>query len=122
MKKLLAVLFIALFVFFLNFRIYVYNLPFSEKELDKLGIYSKIPKQIAQDNVMNLVLYLKDGQELPDFFNEKEKKHMEDVKYLVNLAILLFYSTFIMSLFLIILCRRNLSKIRLKNLPKPQVI
>ncbi len=97
--KILFVISIFLLIIFGNFKLYSLNFNFYKKEFLKLNIYDKIPE--ADKHVLNLINYFKDKEELNNFFNEKEKLHLRDVKNLINIAFIIFYISLI--LFLIIL-------------------
>ncbi len=102
LNKILKILFIivlVLLILFASFKIYSLNLKFYQKEYIKLNIYDRVPA--ADSHIKNLFNYFNDKEELSDFFNEKEKLHLKDVKYLINLAFIIFYILLI--LFLILL-------------------
>ncbi len=111
MKKLLLALTIILFVVLLNFRFLVFNQEFYHKEFEKLGVYEKFGQEEADKNTDFLISYLKNSQPLEtEFFNEKEKLHLQDVKSLINKAIFLFYSALVFLIALLIVNRKNLAK------------
>ena len=109
--KLLLVLTIIIFIPLITFRFLVFNLDFYEKEFTKLNVYDKFPKETADENIKELISYLKNKDSLEtDFFNEKEKQHLIDVKNLINKAISLFYLTLFLLIIFLILNYKSLSK------------
>lgn len=110
-KKLLLVLTIILFIPLINFRLLVFNLDFYEKEFTKLNVYDKFSKETAEENTQELISYLKNKGSLEtEFFNEKEKQHLIDVKNLINKAINLFYLISFLLILFLVLNYKNLSK------------
>lgn len=111
MKKLLLTLTIILFVVLLNFRFLVFNEKFYHEEFEKLGAYEKFGQEEVNKNTDFLISYLKNNQQLEtEFFNEKEKLHLQDVKFLIDKTILLFYLTLILLITLLIVNRKNLAQ------------
>ncbi len=109
-KEILLIIGLILFIFLLNFKLLVYNVDFYNKELDKLNI--TIPRELAETNVDNLISYFKSEKELTtNFFNEKEKLHLSDVKDLINKTTTLFYIILVLLIILIALNYKNLGKL-----------
>ncbi|MBI2499689.1 TIGR01906 family membrane protein [Candidatus Woesearchaeota archaeon] len=112
-KEVVLIIVLVLFIFLLNFKLLVYNTGFYDKEIDRLNI--TISRELAETNINNLISYFKDEKELTtNFFNEKEKLHLKDVKGLINKTLALFY---IILILLIILIASNY-----KNLKKPFIL
>jgi len=108
-KELVLIVAVILFIFLLNFKLLVYNTDFYSKELDKLNII--IPRELAETNINNLISYFKDEKELTtNFFNEKERLHLKDVKNLVGKTITLFYIILVLLIILIALNYKKLGK------------
>jgi len=108
-KGVVLIITLILFIFLLNFKLLVYNTNFYSKELDRLNI--TIPRELAETNINNLISYFKSEKELTtNFFNEKEKLHLRDVKGLINKTIVLFYITLALLIILIALNYKNLKK------------
>ncbi|MEK6834739.1 MAG: TIGR01906 family membrane protein [Nanoarchaeota archaeon] len=100
LNKLLKILFVislVLLIVTLNFKLLALNFNYYQKEFSKLNVYDKIPE--ADKFSLNLINYYKDKEELSNFFNEKEKLHLNDIKELIRKGNLLFY----LSLILVIL-------------------
>ncbi len=101
MKKTsyLLIILLILLVFLLSYRLLVFNEVFYKKEFLKYNIYDKFSKEEVDKNVNELVGYLNNKNTLEtDFFNEKEKLHLKDVKSLIQTSFIIFDIT----LFLII--------------------
>ncbi|MEK6835934.1 MAG: TIGR01906 family membrane protein, partial [Nanoarchaeota archaeon] len=63
----------------------------------------KIPKEIADKETLNLINYLNNKQELTtEFFNEREKLHLQDVKNLIQKTFLIFYIALILFIIMLI--------------------
>ncbi|MFH1591761.1 MAG: DUF1461 domain-containing protein [Candidatus Woesearchaeota archaeon] len=111
LKRVFLILSIVVFVLLLNFRFLVFNFGFYEKEFDKYGVYEKIPENVALENTKELLGFLKGGGELEtDFFNEKEKLHLGDVRGLIKGALFLFYVSLVLLILMIYLNRKKLGK------------
>jgi len=93
----------------LSFRIIVFNESIYEKEILKNNI------NYEKEEITNLISYLKSGEEL-NFFNEKERMHLIDVKNLIDNTIYILY--FLTAAFLIFIYRnyKYFSKISLISL------
>ena len=106
MNKLLKFIFILtliLLITTLNFKLLALNFNFYQKEFSKLDIYEIIPKEIADKETLNLINYLNNKQELTtEFFNEREKLHLQDVKNLIQKTFLIFYIALILFIIMLI--------------------
>jgi integral membrane protein (TIGR01906 family) len=84
---------------FVPFRLLVFNEPFYNYELNKLGVYEELGKEKTQQLINQALYFLDTGNgNLPDF-NEREVSHLHDVKQLVDI----FLITGSLSIFLLIL-------------------
>src|SRR3989344_3528071 len=96
-EKILLAVTIIICVVLLNFRIYVFNTEYYEEEFRKLGVYNTFPKEEANEQLNHLINYLKTDQPLTStFFNEKEKKHLEDVQRLIQKTLIIFYCSIVL--------------------------
>ncbi len=103
MNKILKSIFILtliLLIISLNFELLALNFEFYKKEFSKFNVYEKIPD--ADKHALNLINYFKDKEELSNFFNEKEKLHLKDVKNLFKKIFLIFYISLILTISLLI--------------------
>lgn len=92
MIKRYFIIIIPFLIILLNFKFLVYDTGFYEQEFEKNNVYEKIQKETAKENILLLIGYFKNKNELTtDFFSEKEKLHLKDVKNMVNYAIYLPY-------------------------------
>lgn len=105
--KILFIIVLVLLILFASFKIYSLNFKFYQKEYIKLNVYEKVPD--ADTYIKNLFNYFNNKEELSDFFNEKEKLHLKDVKYLISLAVIIFYILLILFLILsaYFICKKN---------------
>ena len=100
---------LAFLLFFLNFRLVLFNEGFYKKEFEKFDIYEEIPDadQINSD----VLSYFRSSDNLikNDFFNENEKMHLFDVRLVIRNVLFLFYSLLAIFLVLVVLMRRIFS-------------
>ena len=86
------IILIPIVIILLNFSILAFDDNYYKKQFEKNNIYEKIPKEQADKEAENLINYLKQGKELQgDFFNEKEKQHLVDVRTIIKRLIGLLY-------------------------------
>lgn len=90
---------IASFLYLVSFRIIVFDRDIYRSEFQKYGIYDKFPgTDIDKINSDLLDYFMHEKKEVPigtDFFNEKEKAHLMDVKFLIRVVLFSFYSGFL---------------------------
>lgn len=98
MKKIifLQALFLALLIILFGFKLTVFNISFYEREFEKNNVYENVPE--ADRYKDEIIGYLQQGKPL-ESFNEQEARHMQDVKRIVDVLILLFYLSLIMFVF-----------------------
>jgi integral membrane protein (TIGR01906 family) len=113
---LITLLIISTFLF--HFQSLLYDIDFYDNEYEKNGIYIKFDKLETWKNTFALWDYMKSNTDTinTDFFSEKDKLHMIDVRNLINKTILTYYVTgTIFILLAIIYCKiygiQKLSKI-----------
>ena len=94
--KFVFIFLLVLLVLFTNLKLYSLNFNYYQKEFTKLNVYDNIPQ--ANEHALNLIKYMNNKEELSNFFNEQEKTHLHDVKYLINLAFIIFYLVLILTL------------------------
>lgn len=92
-KSALIIALIPFVILLFNFRLVVFDLGFYKSEFEKLGVYRNVPE--ADNVAFDLIQYLKSSDVQPDFFNEKEKLHLKDVKELINKLIIVLYVSLI---------------------------
>ena len=105
--SILAALLIPIILFGFNFNSIAFNNDLYKKEFSKYGIYSAL-RGYDIDSINNKVLnYLmaNNGNELidADFFNEREKAHLLDVKNLIHSIFKVYYFSAILFLLLLII-------------------
>ncbi len=114
MKKILLILLIIniiIFIILANFRFYIYNINYYDKEFSKLEIYEKYEKNSVLENTKQLISYFKSNSLLTtEFFNQKEKLHLIDVKNLINKTIILFYISLVFLIVLLLINKKELQK------------
>jgi len=103
--RTILVINIALLLLLSAFHSSVYDADFYSEQYEENGVYEKFGKEKTDTITLELFSFLRGNTELDcEFFNEKELRHMDDVKGLFGLVkviniILLF--TFILLLYLI---------------------
>ena len=104
LKSSLVIVLVALTLPFLmplfNFRILVFNLGFYQQGFERHHVYYLFPdRQQVDDAAVELIGYLANKSDLTtDFFNEKEKGHLVDVKDLIRTTLLAFKALLIISI------------------------
>ncbi|MBI2667718.1 TIGR01906 family membrane protein [Candidatus Woesearchaeota archaeon] len=79
---------VPLLILLLSFRLLAFDTDFYEKEFNKNNVYEIFNEDIVHRELNNLFNYFINNKELnTNFFNQKEKIHLEDVKILINGAI-----------------------------------
>ncbi|MDP7180224.1 MAG: DUF1461 domain-containing protein [Candidatus Woesearchaeota archaeon] len=113
--KWTLILFISSLILLTNFKLVLFNEDFYQQEFTKLNIYNKFEN--ADEINKDLLNYFKNKENLiqNDFFNEKEKSHLADVKRLINISLNLFYLLLISSIVLLVLSLIH-NKDRIKSL------
>ena len=100
LNKVLFIVSLILLVVTLGFKLYMFNFDLYQKEFTKLNIYEKIPD--ADKNALNLINFINNKESLNNFFNEREKQHLNDVKTLYKNLNLIFYLTLILTILFLI--------------------
>jgi integral membrane protein (TIGR01906 family) len=116
LTTIIILLIISTFLF--HFKSLLYDIDFYNDEYEKNGIYIKFDKLETWKNTFALWDYMKSNTDSigTDFFSEKDKLHMIDVRNLINKTLLTYYVAGILFLLLtIIYCKlygiQKLSKI-----------
>ena len=111
MRKIpLAAFLIPFLLLLLSFRLVVFDAGFYKSEFEKYDLYDRFDKSVADSAVTNLIGYMKSGVPLSDFFNEKEKAHMVDVRNIIQKFLVLFYVLAFVVVILLAYNRKNLFK------------
>ena len=111
MRKIpLAAFLIPFLLLLLSFRLVVFDAGFYKSEFEKYDLYDRFDKSVADSAVTNLIGYMKSGVPLSDFFNEKEKAHMVDVRNIIQKLLVLFYVLAFVVVILLAYNRKNLFK------------
>ena len=124
LKKIITNILIILLILDIPFILYSFNFNKTvfddgvyKKEFEKYGIYSRLEVQDIEKINNDVLDYLKyKNVELNnEFFNQREKTHLKDVKELVQFILFLFYFSialfFVLLSLIIILNKKNLKKI-----------
>ena len=112
-KKLFLLIVSVLMVLTIPFIIYGYNfnsVAFDEslykKEFSKYNVYTKLKNydiEIINNDVLNYLKNVKNNNLIKnDFFNEREKTHLLDVKILISKVLSIYYFSVILFLLLFI--------------------
>ena len=103
---------LAIIILFGSMNIIIFDKDFYYREYTKNDVYSKISTNnqnnntavdIAHNATINIIDYFHDDAELKYFTND-EKKHMADVKILINLMTTIYYAAVVLSIILFVYC------------------
>ena len=103
---ILLILNIPLILYSLNFNNFVFNENFYKKEFQKHGVYDKLKNydiEKVNKGVLDYLKYKNVKLAGNDFFNEREKTHLKDVKDLIHFISFIFYFSVFLFLILFIL-------------------
>ncbi|MBS3137363.1 DUF1461 domain-containing protein [Candidatus Woesearchaeota archaeon] len=93
---------ISLFSFILlaNYKNTLYNFPFYKYEYEKNGVYARFDKAVVDNATIDLFLYLNNNQQniTSQFFSDRDKLHLVDVKHLIRFSKIVY--TIILILFI----------------------
>jgi len=84
MNLFIAALFIALFLMMNAFTSLLYDVKFYNQQYEGNGAYDKLGEETVLNATENLYSFLEGDGELSDFYTEREKAHMTDVRDLVD--------------------------------------
>lgn len=119
---ILLVIVIPFALYLTNLKSTVFNEEFYHKEFQKYKIYDKFPGEDIEkinSDLLNYLRYEEKNKEInSDFFNEKEKKHLIDVKRLIQSGLLLLNISFIIFVLLMIVFIYYSKKNIMKNIGK----
>jgi len=111
MKKIpLAAFLIPFLLLLLSFRLVVFDEDFYKSEFEKHNIYNHFDKEVADSVIENLIGYMRYDIPLSDFFNEKEKRHMVDVRNIIQRLLVLLYTLALVVVALLVYDWKNLFK------------
>jgi integral membrane protein (TIGR01906 family) len=109
-EKIIVITFsIAIFIIIIlgSLNMMIFNKEFYYREYSKSGIYKNLPTDVDARNVTNNVLkYFRNTAEL-GYFTEDEKSHMRDVKDLIHVMQIIYYSAAALSIGLFYYCYRR---------------
>lgn len=103
----LLIINVSFFLYLVSFRIIAFDKDIYKSEFQKYNIYDKFPgTDIDRINSDLLDYFMHEEKDVPigtDFFNDKEKAHLIDVKFLMRVVLFSFYSGFLAILVKLIL-------------------
>ena len=114
----LVVLSIAFFLILYNIKNSMYNLEFYQKEFEKNGVYDALGRDFVNNATLNLFNYLQGNEELGDYFNEREKLHLADVKRLIVYGNTFYYALIAIIIILFYLKYAHSEREFLRNISK----
>ncbi len=93
MKKREIFLFflIPIFIVLLSFHLIVFNSYVYKTIFKKTDVYQNLGREIVDGESKNIINFLLNKSELSNFFNQKEKSHMVDVRNLIYKTLNIFY-------------------------------
>lgn len=93
-KNIILLLLIPIIILLTNFSLLAFSEKYYEEQYIKNNVYEQIQKEELDQATKQLINYLKKGGELQgDYFNEKEKQHLKDVRQIIKYLILTLYFT-----------------------------
>ena len=96
MKKIyFTILLIPIFILLLSFKVFVYDENSYKQQFRENNIYTKYNESYVNNISSNLINYFKNKETLGNYYSERERIHLEDVKKLINNGLKLFYLIFI---------------------------
>ena len=103
----LAILLLFSFLILANYKNSIFNYQFYNPEYEKNGIYHKFNQTVVSNVTIDLFMYLNgNANELSstanDFFSERDKIHLKDVKYLISISKIVYAINVILFLLAII--------------------
>jgi len=102
-KNIILILLIPIIIILTNFSLLAFNQDYYEEQYTKNGIYNKIPKEQVDEATRQLISYLRNGNEIRgDYFNEKEKQHLRDVRQIIKTLIIALYISILFAAIIII--------------------
>ncbi len=110
-KLPIVIFFIPFLILLIGFRLVVFDLEFYQSEFQKYNVYDKFDQATANNALHSLIGYLKSNSYLSEFFNEKEKQHLKDVKKIIDNLILFMYVLLIFVISYLIINHKNLFRI-----------
>ncbi|MEK6947670.1 MAG: DUF1461 domain-containing protein [Nanoarchaeota archaeon] len=93
-----TILLIPIFILLLSFKVFVYDENFYKEQFRENKVYTKYNESYVNNISSNLVNYFRSKENLGNYYTEREKIHLEDVKILINKALKIFYILFIVLL------------------------
>lgn len=82
---------IPIFIILLSFHLVVFNSYVYKTIFKKADVYQNLGKEIADGESKNIINFLLNKSELSNFFNQKEKSHMTNVRELIYKLLNIFY-------------------------------
>lgn len=93
----LKIILIPILIILFNFQLLALDYNFYQKEFQKYDVYKQFSKEQADSATKEMIDYLNDkGALQTDFFNSKEKSHLNDVKIIFSRISFLLYLFFIL--------------------------
>lgn len=93
-----TILLIPIFILLLSFKVFVYDENLYKEQFRENKVYTKYNESYVNNISSNLVNYFRSKENLGNYYTEREKIHLEDVKILINKALKIFYILFIVLL------------------------
>lgn len=113
---ILLIILIPILLFLLSFKLVIFNENFYKREFLKYDVYDKLSEYNIEKINKDVLDYFKNNDKLlkNDFFDEKEKSHLLDVKNLIYTSNFIFYFLLILIIILFFLLfiknKKNIKK------------
>lgn len=103
-KNIALIILIPILILLGNFAFLAFNEDYYKAQYEKNNVYAKIPKEEVDKATTELLDYLQFGKEMEsDYFNEKEKLHLKDVRQIIKILLTILYIAVALSTIIIII-------------------
>lgn len=119
MKKtaiILLIILMPILITLINFKILAFNENYYKEQFEKNKVYEELTKEETDEAAGELISYLNEGGELKtNYFNEKEKQHLKDVRDIIRRLNILLWSGLAIAAFIttVLLKKRNIKTLGL---------
>ncbi|MFH1331931.1 MAG: TIGR01906 family membrane protein [archaeon] len=103
-KNITLIILIPILILLGNFAFLAFNENYYKEQYIKNNVYTRIPKEEVDKATTELSDYLQFGKEMQsDYFNEKEKLHLKDVRQIIRILLIILYIAVMLSTIIIII-------------------
>lgn len=103
-KNIGLIILIPVIILLANFAFLAFNENYYKEQYEKNNVYAQLPKEGVDQATTELIDYLQYDREIKsDYFNEKEKLHLKDVRQIIRMLLILLYIAVMLSTIIIII-------------------